>query len=393
MRPHHDIRARQALAFDSKASLMAPSTSAAPALEIEKLFPGLRFYLCERFGPEAAAAVIERFPASRESVKSGGYGVPYLVSWQTPAGMRRLVLETVRPGDFGHEDRADRAAVVVRAADDGDALPRHVGGAGSGVFHPDGAVPLGDGEFFYLTEFCDGQPYARDLERILSSDRLDVLDLARAKALAEYLAGIHRAPVSHPTWYRRRLRDLTGAGECIAGIADSYPLPCGFIDASLLGRVESLALAWRYRLRDRGDRLREIHGDFHPWNILWRDGLDFSVLDRSRGRFGDPADDVAALSINYIFFALRSRGEFDGPFAALFRAFWRRYAEASGDTAVACAIAPHFAFRALVLAHPLWYPQETERTRRLLFRFLLSVLEEPGFRPDAIAAYLDRPEP
>ena len=372
---------------------MTPGISAAAAVETENLFPGLRRYLHDRFGSGADAAVIERLAPAPDSVKTGGYGVPYLVSWESGSGTRRLVLETVRPGDFGHEDRADRAALVVRAADDGDLLPRHVRGAGVGVFHPDGARSLDSGEFFYLTEFCAGQAYARDLEQVLERGRLLPLDVARAEALADYLAAIHRAPVSHPTWYRRRLRDLAGAGECIAGIADSYPLPCGFIDAPLLAGVESLALAWRYRLRDRSERLREIHGDFHPWNILWREDRDFSVLDRSRGRFGDPADDVAALSINYLFFALRSRKAFDGPFADLFHAFWRRYLESSGDLGLASAIAPHFAFRALVLAHPLWYPRETETTRRQLFRFLLSVLEEPRFRPQAIPRYLERRDP
>ena len=35
-----------------------------------------------------------------------------------------------------------------------------------------------------------------------------------------------------------------------------------------------------------------MHGDFHPWNLLFREGVEFSVLDRSRGEWGEPADDV-----------------------------------------------------------------------------------------------------
>jgi hypothetical protein len=370
------------------------SSEPAAVAGADELFPGLSKYLQERFGPEASAATIERFASGREDVKQGGYGVPYLVRWDSAEGSRRYVLETVRPGEFGHEDRADRAGVVVRAFDDYAGLPAHVAVVGAGVFHPGAARALeGSGEFFYLTEFCEGEPYARDLERLLEAGRLESRDHDRARALAEYLAAIHREKVEHASWYRRRLRDLTGSGECIAGVADSYPLRCGFVDGRLLEEIEKRALAWRYRLRDRSDRLREIHGDFHPWNILFREGADFSVLDRSRGRFGDPADDVAALSINYLFFALRSRGAFEGPFAELFRTFWDRYAEKSRDEGLADVIAPHYAFRALVLGNPLWYPTETEATRRLLFRFLLSVLEERRFRPEAIRLYLERAGP
>ncbi len=157
--------------------------------------------------------------------------------------------------------------------------------------------------------------------------------------------------------------------------------------------VERLALGWRYRLRDRGDRLRTVHGDFHPWNILFRRGTEFTVLDRSRGALGDPADDVAALAINYVFYALRTRGRFEGPFAELFGAFWDRYLSKSGDAELPRVIAPHLAFRALVVANPLWYPRESDAVRRALFRFLLSVLESPAFEPARIPAHLDRSAP
>ena len=46
-----------------------------------------------------------------------------------------------------------------------------------------------------------------------------------------------------------------------------------------------------------------MHGDFHTWNILFREGTDFSVLDRSRGEWGEwgeAVDDVICLALNVL---------------------------------------------------------------------------------------------
>ena len=78
-------------------------------------------------------------------IKEGGYGVPHRIRWQSAAGPRTLVLETVRPGGFGHEDRSDRAGILLRAYEDYATLPRHVRAVDVGAFRKGGpAISLGE---------------------------------------------------------------------------------------------------------------------------------------------------------------------------------------------------------------------------------------------------------
>jgi aminoglycoside phosphotransferase family enzyme len=155
-----------------------------------------------------------------------------------------------------------------------------------------------------------------------------------------------------------------------------------------LQEIERRCLAWRWKLKGRAHRLRQVHGDFHPWNILFREGAQFSVLDRSRGEWGEAADDVACLSLNYLFFSLRRSGRLEGAFETLWLRFWRRYLEASGDVELLEVAAPFIAWRALVMASPVWYPALEEGLRQKLFDFILNVLAAERFDPARANAYL-----
>jgi aminoglycoside phosphotransferase family enzyme len=167
------------------------------------------------------------------------------------------------------------------------------------------------------------------------------------------------------------------------GLNDSYPPQHN----SDLQEIERRCVDWRWRVKHRVHRLRQVHGDFHPWNILFRDGEDFGLLDRSRGEWGDPADDVSCLTMNYLFFSLQRSGRLDGNFEALFLRFWDRYLEKSGDQEILEVVAPFFVFRGLVMANPLWYPKLSNEVRKKLFNFMLAVLSKERFDPQEVNHY------
>lgn len=328
-------------------------------------------------------------PLQAGAIKGYGYGVPIQVEYEVSGRHHRVVVETVSPGPFGHEHMADRAQVLLWDHWTFNRLPHHARSLDVGGFQREGdLLSLGKvEELFVLMEYVEGQGYFQDLTRLRDEGELTELDLARADTLCDYLVEIHRVPGPDPVLYVRRIRELVGHGECIMGLADSYPSRHGFITPDLLEGIEHRSVAWRWRLKGRTHRLRQVHGDFHPWNILFREGTDFRVLDRARGEWGDPADDVACLTMNYLFFSFQRSERLEGPLETLFHRFWARYLEKSGDREILEVVAPFFAFRGLVMASPLWYPTLSDRVRRRLFAFIQAVLDAEVFDPDRVNAY------
>lgn len=344
-------------------------------------------YLRSVIGRDVRVVKLHRLGEPEEG-KGFGYGVPIRVDYELAGRRESAVLHTMGPGSFGHEHMSDRARILLWSHQAFNHLPRHVRSLDVGGFQAGGGlISLGGvEELCLLTEYAEGQPYALDLDRVRDTGGLTALDVTRADALCDYLADIHAEPGNDPRLYVRRNRELVGDGECIMGLADSY-LPHPVFTPSILEQIEHRAVEWRWRLKNRTHRLRRVHGDFHPWNILFALEADFRVLDRSRGEYGDPADDVTCITLNYLFFSLQRSGKLEGAFDNLFLRFWDRYLEKTGDREILEVAAPFFVFRALVLASPVWYPSLEDSVRKKLLAFILAVLEQQSFDPRQINAY------
>jgi hypothetical protein len=348
-------------------------------------------WLKDRFGQ--AARLVSLAPIgirTQEGLKAYGYGRPLVITFEEGPGVpvSRLVLRTMSPDPFGHDRRSDRIACLVEAADDFPTIPRHIQPLAVGTFGTapgqEGAlVPAPGGEPWLITTWVDGELYAHDLAEAAPRHEASERDISRARALALWLAALHAE--ARPTAdHRRDVRDTLGSGEGLFGLADAWP-----DDHPLVHRLcayEQAAVAWRWRLRGLGHRARRTHGDLHPFNILFRDGDDFSVLDCSRRGAGEPADDATCLSINYLFFALVRGpvpGTFTGAMRALWDTFWSTYLGATRDHELLTVVAPFFAWRALVVASPVWYPDVPEAVRAQLFGFAERLLRGDPFDPSS----------
>jgi hypothetical protein len=269
-------------------------------------------------------------------------------------------------------------------------LPRHVRALDRLALMETGELlSLGAAEdMLLITEYEAGELYAEDLKGLSREGSLRELDLDRAACLGAYLADIHQVDHPSPELWRRRLRDLIGHGEGIMGLTDSYPSEARFISQEELRAIEEAANRWRWRLKASHHRLRQVHGDFHPFNVLFEGDLSFHVLDRSRGVWGAPEDDVSSMSLNYLFFSLQRGKGLDGPFRELHDCFWEAYFEKRQDEEMLRCIQPWFAWRALVLASPVWYPGISDHVRRSLFRFIQAVLESDRYDYQQVQRYL-----
>jgi len=319
---------------------------------------------------------------------SGVQGSGFLVQMQTKDGFRSYVVKSLLSEGFGHDYPSDRAAVFLQDLDEYGNLPNHVKAVDVLAEMEDGTVKsIGGGKEYYLMmEKVEGRDYFNDLADFAGKESLEGRDIAKIRAMASYLTGIHAVKKESKTLYWRKLRDTVGHGECLMGVFDIYP--DGTLPYEEMADIVKKSVDWTYRLKPYCRRLSQIHGDFHPGNIWFKEDAEFIVLDRSRGPWGEPADDLIALAINYIFFSIRSHGDVRGSYLEGLKLFIDEYIRFSGDAEILAVTAPFFAFRCAVVANPVFYPDLSADARTKIFNFTRGVLSAERFEVERVNEYL-----
>ncbi len=319
---------------------------------------------------------------------AGVHGAGFLIKIQTPEGIKQYVIKGLFPEGLGHDYPSDRAQVFLLDLETYNGLPKHAKAIDVISEMPDGSIKsIGGGrEYYLLMERVEGRDYFNDLREFKDKRKLESTDIKKIKALTSYLADIHSIKKDSRHLYFRKIRDIIGHGECLMGVFDIYP--DGILSYEEMAEIEKLCVDWRARLKKRTYRLCQIHGDFHPGNIWFKNHRDFVLLDRSRGPYGDPADDVTALTINYIFFSLMYHKEVRGAYLEGINIFFEEYIKLSNDKELLEVLAPFYAFRGAVVANPVFYPDLSIDARQKIFRFIKNLLISERFELTKINNYI-----
>lgn len=343
----------------------------------------IKRYIRDLFGKRARRINIRK-------LGEGVQGAGFLIEINTDTGRKSYVIKGLFPEGLEHDYPADRAGVFLLDLDTFEKLPKHVKAIDVLAEKEDGSIKsIGGGrEYYLLMERAEGRHYFNDLVSLAEKKKLDSADVEKITAMTSYLAEIHSVKKESKALYWRKVRDTIGHGECLMGVFDTYP--DGTIRYEEAADIEKKCVDWRARLKPEFRRLCQVHGDFHPGNIWFQKGSDFILLDRSRGPWGDAADDITALTINYIFFSINYFGSLKGPYREALELFYSDYVNRTGDNALFKVVAPFYAFRGAVVANPVFYPEVTSDNRRKIINFMHGVLNDESFNIHRVNHYIKK---
>lgn len=327
----------------------------------------------------------------------GFHNAGFLLKFEQDSKLKTLVMRIVR-GDtgWGHDYLSDRASVLLlqhmlyNSAPENTCIPSIDVIA---VLRNGSLVSIGHAvEFIQLVEPLTeehGRPYIEYLLELSRRGTLTRRDEDMCIKCVAYLSTLHLEKANNRNLYVRHIRDLIGHGEMLMGVVDTYQDNLDFISDEEICRIEVEAVKWRNRLKRKTYRLSRIHGDFHPFgNIRFKPDGSIVAVDLSREMYGEPADDLTALTINYVFISIWQHGYLNDGFRRLFKLFYEEYLNKTGDEEILRVVQPFYAFRGMVVVHPIYYPEMRREQRRMLVNFVLNVLEEDEFNPDDVDRYL-----
>lgn len=328
---------------------------------------------------------------------AGGLGEAVFIKLED----RRLVAKISKTGGMGRdypEDRAKDALWTFRTS----TLPRQPKTITVGSLKEGQLVPFcNNSEYFVVLQEALGRSYHLFLSDALKRGKITDDDRKAALNLSDYLVGIHKTK-GPPSLYKRHLIDVFGGPEGIAGVSTYlWNSLSDQVCIEKLGKskteirkdileLKKKAVEHADRIEDLTHRSSQMHGDFHPFeNVRYEKYPDeYWILDRSRAEYGEPADDVTSMWMNYLNHALLDKGSYSDKFGDIGKLFFNNYLQKTSDYEMLKTVQPFFIWRGLVISNPTWYPNTPIGTRNKIFNFMKNVSDVEEFDPKKVNSYL-----
>ena len=327
---------------------------------------------------------------------SGVLGTGYLIEFKITKNKKRLILKSLIKEGFTHDYLSDRAASLIRAHEDYNLMENHVKSEDV-IANKDGRLTsIGNAkEFYILMQEARGKDFFNDFDKIKKTKILDSEIKKKIMNISDFLVKIHKKKHKSSSIYRRKMRETISGNGSIIEMLDFHSDE-NFIrfEKKWFEILKQIIRYWRIS-RNMDYRLCEVHGDFHPGNI-WFENEKLIILDRARGRFGEPADDITSFIINPIMYSLILNGKFDGPFKEMYDIFWNNYFKKTKDREMRKIIAPYLAFKIAIVTNPIIVSnnlyggkEKAELIREKLINLALNVAKDKEFSPEKINYYLE----
>ncbi|GAA1649528.1 phosphotransferase family protein [Actinoplanes couchii] len=332
----------------------------------------------EFYGPAAVVSISEVTTPGRV----GSFSQVELAEIRQDGETRRVIVRGGgRQGPFQQPEDAARQLLWYSRV---SGLPRHPRVLATAVIDDAGHWRRlsGTARIAVIEEFVDGVPYANDLTDIRGGRSVTEHDHRRAADLARYLAEIHRDRHVDRVAHLRGLRELVGGAEGIMSVIGLYPPEFRQRHRTLLDRLQSVIFERVIELQSVVRPVAQVHGDFHPGNILFTAADELHVIDRGRTERDEPMVDIGALLVNYLALGVPGTG--------LGQTFLNEYLAGTGDQDASTVLPVHTAMRVAAVASPAFYPDLDEDHRVAILAGGITIAQRRTLTPDDLDGCAER---
>lgn len=229
-----------------------------------------------------------------------------------------------------------------------------------------------DSEVFHIQNFeeLESENYWKIISAKKEKNKLDEEDLEDVRKIAELLSQIHSSSLGDISEeekkgiYNDSLSSVFTAQDLYFFFLHSFEEDHDFFPPEKHGSYTGEMLKLFHNFKNKGHRLRPLHGDFWGNNLHKRKDGSWHAVDYSRIPVGDPGIDVAAWIAQYLWLYHETGNKI---YRELGEEFLNHYEKISGDQEIREHLNLPMGLWGLIWITPYFYPERTHSRAKKFF--------------------------